>query len=192
MKPMQIDFAPRRGVLEAGSDKRHRPLWLMLCVLGLVLLVASFSAAWKLQRERSKVNERVATLQAELNVSDEGAAQDESANADSAESVLRANMHLNYPWATMLGVLEQNMRPQITLISLEMGVLRQSNKLVVEAGDVAAALSFLDSLREEPQYATLILTRQETVVGEGGTRMRFTFEAPIVQAESATKKAGAR
>jgi len=192
LKPLQIDFAPRHGWLEAGTDKQRRPLWALLCVFMLILLAASLTTAWKLQRERSAVNTRVAALQTELNVSEEGAAQNESATAESAVSVHQANMHLNYPWATMLGILESNTRPEVTLISLEMGVMRQSNKLVIESAGVPAALSFLDSLRDEAVYSTLTLIRQETVASDGATRMRFTLEAPVVQPELPARKTGAQ
>jgi hypothetical protein len=191
LKPLQIDFAPRRGWLEAGTDKRHRPLWALLCVGMLVLLGGSLTAAWNLQRERSVVNTHVAALQSELNVTEEGDEQTDTAMADSAESVQAANMHLNYPWANMLGILEQNMRPEVTLLSLEMGVLRQSNKIVIESTDLPSALSYLDDLRDEPFYATLALTRQETV-NDNTMHMRFTLEAPVAQAEEPVKKTAAR
>jgi hypothetical protein len=191
LKPVQIDFAPRHGWLEAGTDKRRRPLWALLCAGMLVLLVASLTTAWRLQRERTAVNTRVAALQDELNVSDEGDPQADTAIADSEESVQVANSHLNYPWANMLGILEQNMRPEVTLVSLEMGVLRQSNKLVIESTDLPAALSFVDELRDEPFYATLALTRQETV-SDGVMHMRFTLEAPVAQRERSDKKTSIR
>ncbi|MDB5814667.1 MAG: hypothetical protein JWN23_1784 [Rhodocyclales bacterium] len=189
MKPLQIDFVPRHGWLEAGTDKARRPVWLLLCAVMLILLGASLTTAWKLQHERSVVNARVATLQSALNVSEEGEAQNETATADSAEAVSQANMHLNYPWASMLGSLEHNVRTGVTLVSLELGVLRQASKLVIETADVASALSFADSLRADPAYASLVLTRQETVAADGATHMRFTFEAPLAQPERPAAKA---
>ncbi len=192
MKGLQIDFAPRHSWLEAGTDKARRPLWALLCVLMLLLLGASLTTAWKLQRERSAVNARVATLQAALNVSEEGEAQNETATADSAQAIGEANMHLNYPWADMLGSLERNTRPEITLMSLEMGVMRQSSKLVIETADMSSALGFIDTLRAEPAYASLILTRQEAVAADGTNRLRFTLEAPVAQPEQAAPKAEAR
>ncbi|MDB5801479.1 MAG: hypothetical protein JWL63_2418 [Rhodocyclales bacterium] len=192
MKPLQIDFAPRHGWLEAGTDKARRPLWALLCGLMLLLLAASLTTAWKLQRERSAVNTRIATLQSALNISEEGEAQNETATAESAQAIALANMHLNFPWVGLLGTLERNTRPEIRLVSLEMGVLRQSSKLVVETTDTPSALSFVDTLRAQPAYASLTLTRQETVAADGASRMRFTLEAPLVQAEQPARKAGAR
>lgn len=191
MKPVQIDFAPRQGWMEAGTDKRRRPLWAALSLLLLLLLVASLTSVWKLQRERSAVNVRVAALQTELEVSQEGEAHNESATAESADSVRQANMHLNFPWVSMLGTLEHVSKPEITLVSLEMGVLRQSSKIVIEAGDGATALGFLESLREEPAYAAMALTRQEAATTDGAAHMRFTLEAPAVQPEPQAKKTGA-
>jgi hypothetical protein len=192
VKGLQIDFAPRHGWLEAGTDKARRPLWALLCVLMLLLLGASLTTAWKLQRERSAVNVRVASLQTALNVTQEGEAQNETATADSAAAVGEANMHLNYPWVSMLGSLERNTRPEITLMSLEMGVLRQSSKLVIETGDMPSALKFIDTLRADPAYSSLILTRQEAVAADGSNRLRFTLEAPLAQPEQPAKKAEAR
>jgi hypothetical protein len=190
---LQIDFAPRHGVLEAGTDKAHHPLWLLLSALMLALLCVSLTTAWKLQRERSAINTRVVALQTALDVRDEGLAQNDSATAESAQSVYLANLHLNYPWAGMLGTLEHSVRPEVTLISLEMGVLRQSNKIVIESANAASALSFMETLRDEPAYASLALTRQETVVAaDGATRMRFTLEAPVAQPEQAARKTGAQ
>jgi hypothetical protein len=184
LKPLQIDFTPRHDWLEAGSDKRHRPLWALACVLAVLLLVASITTAWKLQRERSVVNVRVADLQTELDVGQESEARNDSLTAESAQSVQQANQYLNYPWARMLGTLEQNARPQVLLISLEMGVQRQSSKLVVEAADVGAVLSYIETLREEPAYASLMLIREEKgATGADAGAMRFTLEAPTVQPE---------
>ena len=192
MRPLQIDFAPRHGVLEAGTDKAHRPLWLLTCLAMLILLGVSLTTAWKLQRERAVVGSRVAALQSALDVREEGEAQNDSVKAEAAQSVQQANMHLNYPWASMLGTLEQSVRPEITLVSLEMGVLRQSNKFVIESPNAAAALSFMETMRDEPAFGSLTLTRQETVAGEGPVRMRFTLDAPVAQAEQTAEKPGAK
>ena len=192
MKGLQIDFAPRHGWLEAGTDKARRPLWALLCVSMLILLVVCMTTAWKLQRERSVVSARVSALQTELNVSEEGEAQNETASADSAQAVTEANMHLNYPWVDMLGTLESNTRPEVSLMSLEMGVMRQSSKLVIETADMSSALGFIDALRANPAYSSLILTRQETVTADGANRIRFTLEAPLAQPEQAARKAETR
>jgi hypothetical protein len=192
LKPLQIDFAPRHGWLEAGSDKRHRSLWAVLCVLMLVLLGTSLATAWKLQRERSVVNARVAALQTALEVGQESEARNDSVSAEAAQSVQQANEYLNYPWANMLGTLERNAQPPITLISLEMGVMRQTNKLVIEAADVGAALGYVETLRKQPAYSSLMLMRQEKAGTDGAPVMRFTLEAPVAQPEQSATKAGAQ
>ncbi|HSD37735.1 MAG TPA: hypothetical protein VLC92_09500 [Rhodocyclaceae bacterium] len=184
MKPLQIDFTPRHDWLEAGTDKRHRSVWALACLLALFLLVASLTIAWKLQSERSAVNARIADLQTELDVGQESEARNDSLTAESAQSVQQANQFLNYPWAKMLGTLEHNARPEVSLISLEMGVQRQSSKLVVEGADVGAVLSYIETLREEPLYASLMLVRQEKGgAGADGGGQRFTLEAAAAQPE---------
>ena len=193
MKPLQIDFAPRHGWLEAGTDKRSRPVWILACGLALLLLGTSVTAAWKLQRQRTVVNTQVAALQVELDVGQESEAHNDSLTAESAQSIQQANQFLNYPWAKMLGTLEHNARPEVTMISLEMGVQRQSSKFVVEAADVGAVLSYIETLREEPVYASLMLVRQERSGTDPGAGMRFTLEAASGQPEpQAAKKSGER
>ncbi|MEC5386916.1 hypothetical protein VVD49_14370 [Uliginosibacterium sp. H3] len=194
MKPMLIDFTPRQQWFEAGTDRRRRPVWAVACVLALVLLVACMTVAWKLQRERAAVKTQVTALQAELDVGQENDALADSLKAESAQSIQQANQFLNYPWAKMLGTLERNARPEVTMISLEMGVQRQSSKFVVEAADVGAVLSYVETLREEPVYASLMLVRQERgSSNDPAAGMRFTLEAPVVQPESpAARKSGER
>jgi len=193
LKALQIDFAPRQRWYEAGTDKRHRLLWAGVCVVMLLLLGASVATAWKLSHERSAVSARVTTLRAALEAGQESAARSDDLSAEAAESVQQANQHLNYPWANMLGILERNAQPQVTLMSVEMGVVRQSNKLVIEAADVGAALSYVENLRKQPAYASLMVVRQEKTGTDGAQGMRFTLEAPVAQApEPVTTRADAR
>ncbi len=177
MRTLKIDFAPRRGWWDAGVDRKRRPLWVFLCVLLAAALVATLSLIWQFDQQRSAALARLSSAQAALDASQAGDEDNTVASTESAEAVAQARTHLNYPWANLLGTLEHKSRPAVTLLSLEMGAVRQSNKLVIETQDAAVALDYLKDLKASPEFANLALVRQETTVGEGGQRLRFTFEA---------------
>jgi len=178
MKPLNIDFAPRHGVFAAGTDRRHRPLWYAACALALLAVVASGSVVWSMQREHAGLSAQLDDLRSRVQLaSDTSAADDQAPSADSEESITAANQHLNYPWLNVLDSLERHVQPELNFVSIELGPLRPSAKLIVEAPDVMQALNFADALKTEALFARTVLTRQESVVADGAQRMRFTFEA---------------
>lgn len=192
MKPLLIDFAPRQKWWQAGSDRRLRPLWIALSAFMLVLFAAVFLQSSRLEHQRAEVKSQLDVMQAAMTAAQEEDTRTESVTLDSAEAVAQANSFLNYPWPTLFSSLEHSLRPEVHLVSMELGVMRQSSKLVVDANDANVALEYLDALRDEPGFATVALAKQEAITGQGEARMRFTIETPSArgaQRSSAAKGA---
>lgn len=191
MKRMQIDFAPVSGWWSAGSDKSRRALWWLVCAILLAALAAVTGTALQVAAERDRAEMRRAVAAGDLERASQGGAEEDVARIESAEAVSHASLHLNYPWASLIDSLERNNRQGVGLMSLEMGVVRQSNKMVIEVAELAAGLDYLEALKLAPGFNGLVLARQEAVMVEGSQRWRFTLEAPQpVKAERAVRGEG--
>lgn len=178
MKSMQIDFAPRTGWWNAGSDTASRPLWWLVSALLMVAVAMAAFFALQLEGEKASAIARRAAVQAELDRAGQGDEGADLARIESAEAIAQASLHLNYPWATLIGSLEKNVRPGVSVLSVEFGLVRQSNKLVVEAIELGAGMDYIEALKAAPGFASLVLTRQESVNVDGSPRLRFTLEMP--------------
>jgi hypothetical protein len=194
MKPMHIDFAPHAGWWNAGSDKANRPLWWVICGLLIAAVFMSAFFAWQLDREKAIAMSSRASVQAALDRAGQGDEQADMAKIESAEAIAHASLHLNYPWATLISSLERNTRPGVNVLSMEFGLVRQSNKLVVEASELAAGLDYLEALKGMPGFDSVALMRQEAVSVDGSPRIRFTLEAPqpVAPARTARNEGGAQ
>ncbi|GAA5160038.1 hypothetical protein [Viridibacterium curvum] len=191
MKPMHIDFAPVAGWWEAGSDKGRRPLWWLLCLLLVAAFVTACMACWQMAGERDRAVSRKTSIAAELDRASQGSGEDDLAKIESAEAVAHASQHLNYPWATLIDSLEKNNRQGVNIMSMEFGIVRQSNKMVIEASELGAGLDYLEALKAAPGFNGLVLARQEAVMVDGGQRIRFTLDAPQpVKAEKQARTEG--
>lgn len=156
MKPLVIDFAPRRAL-------NQRLRW-FAGGAGALLLVVS-SAAWLLtppaEAGHMSAVERPALP-----------------SAEEAQAVDAAVRRLNFPWSEALAALESACDdPQaVRLVSVAADMQHAALKVAGEARSFAAAQELPARLRRLPVVADAVLLTQETQENSRPLPVRFTLE----------------
>lgn len=177
MRHIGIDFS-RNKVPVLGASLRSALWW----GLGVVALVATLSAAGVLLKANADAQGLAAhidQLDAATQTEDAQPQSVSSLSPDALEVVNGAVNQLNYPWFDVLGALERHVRSEVFLMSLEVGIVRSSTKIIIQAPDIDEALSYVDSLKDEPALRGISVVKQETTSSEGsGSAIRLTLDLP--------------
>ncbi|KAF7598754.1 MAG: hypothetical protein CGU28_14555 [Candidatus Dactylopiibacterium carminicum] len=179
MKPLPLEFAHRGPGGQLSRRMRH----VLAAVLAL-LLVLSVLGAWmgrQLGNEARSLGEEGFHLRADRELLIKAARHQAALPADMVDSINGVIRLLDYPLIDLLERLEAHAGDDVRLLSLEMGAVRTSVRLVVQAPALSVVLDYLDALRKEPGFENLVLVRQEAP-GNDGAGLRFTLEMPQMDA----------
>jgi hypothetical protein len=172
MQAINIDFASAR------VRPLDRLLLILLCVGilgGLMGLALGLRAAQQADEQRGAA-QRVQVRQTD---SSEHAWQALQVAPDVASAVNSTVDMLNYPLMDIFKILEKHSRKRVSVISVELGPVRSSLRMVVQASSALDVLDYLDEMKIEPGFRNIALTRQESAGGDGpGMNWRFTLEVP--------------
>ena len=177
MKPVHIDFA----AAAAAGHRTHTKLWLLVPLLCGALAVAGGLAGQGFAAQADALRAQTEDLQLARAALRSAAEHQEQLAPNVADSINGAIRMLDYPALDLLGTLERHARQDVAVMALEMGPVRSSFRLVVEAPGLPQALDYLEALQREPGFANLALIRQEAG-GEGAGQWRFTLEMPQADA----------
>lgn len=176
MRRVEIDFASDALPMFGGGQRRV--LWWGLLAMALLLLLVCLGVIWQAGTTSAELSAQIAELDESTRSIEATRQQAAGVSADELESVNAAVRYLNYPWVDLLGALERHVRPEVTLVSLEMGITRPSIKLTVQAPDVGQALGYVDSIKAEPALRGLAVTKHEEATTENGKASRVLLEIP--------------
>lgn len=177
MKPVHIEFC-RQG--ETGRSSL--PLWVLLGVgLGLTLLGLAVGSGFAEKAEAR--SSQASQLQDERTSLNDAARAQERVPADVVDSVNSAIRMLDYPSIELLTQLERHARPDVTVVGIEMGAVRTTLRVIVQASSAPAVLDYVDAIKQESGFRSVALTRQEGANGgDGSGGWRFTLEVPQIDA----------
>ena len=158
MKPLAIDFAPRR-------TSRERLRWLAGVAGMLVLAIGT--AAW------------VLTTPVEASHMAEPPPRNLPASEE-AQAVDRAIRDLNLPWPGLLAVLDGSFGPgrDVVLLRADADIQRAAVRLTGEARTLAAVQRLPAQLRAAPVIAAAALLGQETIDNPAWP-VQFTLELRV-------------
>lgn len=176
MKPVCIDFASPKLPMFGGAQKPV--VWWAVLAVAAGLFLTALGLTWNAATQRSELQAQIAELDQSVQSIDATASQGSGLSADEQDVVNAAVRYLNYPWADLLGALERHVRPDATLVSLELGITRPNAKFVVQAPDVGEALGYVDSLKGEAVLRGITVTKHEETVTDGQRAIRMTLEMP--------------
>lgn len=177
MKPMNIDFAGASGAGHRGGARQ----WVLLAGVCAVLAIGAALAGRQMSVEAANLRAQARDMELMRDTVSSAAAQQNQLPLEVADSINGVIRMLDYPTVELLSKLERFVRPDVAVMSLEMGPVRSNLRLFVQAPSLPEALEFLEDLRTDPAFQTLALTRQELVSDANGA-WRFSFEMPQADA----------
>lgn len=159
MKPLAVDFAPKRP----WPDVRHRLRWFAGGASALLVVVSS--AVWLLVPP-AEAGHMAANTTPRLPAADE---------AQAADAAVRA---LNFPWLSGLDALAGAFGPggDAVLLRAEADVRRSIVRISGEARDAAAVQGLPSRLRALPGVAEATLLGQEAQDAGAAWPVRFSLE----------------
>jgi hypothetical protein len=178
MKPLHVEFAHHR------ASRTSSVLWI---VLGIALAaVAGGIIFGSMLSSKAQTRSKQATnmLAQQASLSEAIQHQDEVPMAV-VESANDAINKLNYPIIELLSQLEHHAKPEVQVASVELGPIRTSVRVVVQAESISQVLDFIDEIKKEPGFRTVALTHQE--IGTGGEQGKSRFTLEVAQADSASR-----
>jgi hypothetical protein len=158
--------------------QQDRPLhWAGPLLLALALLASLLTVAYYLQ-----LNEKANGWEERLERIERGhglGAADRTGEA-LAQEVQRANevlRQLTLPWEELFRTLESVAGKQVALLALEPDLEKQQVKISGEARDMAALLSYIARLEEQPVFGTVYLQSHQLQLRDPDRPVRFALLA---------------
>jgi Tfp pilus assembly protein PilN len=175
MKHLPIDFAPRSPHAVLASV--HPATWL----IGAIALIGIASAAHKqidLRRQEHAVALAAARVQATLAAHATRKVLPATAIPEpQARSVNTAVAQLNVPWRDLFDAVEAATPSTIALVAVEPNAGKHSIRLTAEAKTSEAMVAYIESLKRQPLFSSVTLTRHEVNAQDANRPFRFQLDA---------------
>lgn len=192
MKALRLEFIRRTPGGQISSAVAR--LCLLVIVGAFTLAVVGGVIGSGLATQATEKRTEAMHLRADRESLVEAARTQAAMPAEMLESINGVVSLLNYPLLDMLGQLERHANLGVGLLSVELGAVRTSIRLTVQANGLPDVLNYVDAMREEPAFRNLVVVRQEPASSEGESP-RFTLEVPqldAVQRATASPASGGR
>lgn len=181
MKRMHIDFAPyslRRVVAQIPTFT-----WL-IGVIGVTFCATAISTAFDLLQQQRAAQMDLQQIQSNLakRVAQKPTAKKLAIQEAQAGAVNNAVAQLNLPWRDVLDAMENATPPTIALLALEPNAKKHLVKGVAEAKSSDGMISYIEQLKQQTFFDTVILTRHEINEQDPNKPIRFQFEAQWAEA----------
>ena len=181
MRDLQIDFV-RPGDRGQSSGGMLR-VWLLVLAVSAALVVVGLIVGSGFADKAKRQQGEARDLLAERESVSAAARQQERVPADVVDSVNGVVRMLDYPNIDLLNQLERHARPNVAVLSVELGAVRANLRIVVQAAGMPEVLDYLEAIRGEPGFRDVVLSRQEANnTGDGQGGWRFTLETPQAEA----------
>jgi len=180
MKTIAIDFAPRRAW---RSFSRVNAWTVLALLLGLTLCI---TAGINAQHSLSDIDRNNAVLQrtnlrlAERNTG-KPAPKKIVINEAQANAVNTTIAQLNLPWRDVFDAVEAATPKTVGLLSLEPDAKRSIVKGVAETKSSDDMIAYIEQLKKQTFFQTVILTKHEIDEQDPNKPLRFQFEAQWVE-----------
>ncbi|WP_295993253.1 PilN domain-containing protein [Rugamonas sp.] len=176
MKSLRIDFAARTW--RRALFHLH-PLVLTAGAAGLLLCAGAALGGWQLlQQQRAREHqlqhqrERLATRLAAP-----ATAIAAPIPAPQAAFVNAAIMQLNLPWRDLQDAVAAATPPNVALLALEPDARKQLLKLSAEARNADDMVAYIEQLKQQELFSSVVLTRHEINEQDPNRPLRFDLEA---------------
>lgn len=183
MKTMQIDFAPptlSRALLRLNT------FTVIALAVGVVLCFSAGMAAFHVRMQRQAIQEEIQHTQTKLakRLSITPVAKKTSISAAQAKAINLAVAQLNLPWQDVLDNIEAATPASIALLALEPDGKHHLLKGVAEARSPETMLAYVEELKRQPFFVSVILVKHELNEHDPNKPLRFQFEAHWLGARS--------
>jgi hypothetical protein len=84
---------------------------------------------------------------------------------------------LNYPWASLLNLIETAQHPDVALLALDPKSRNGQLRLTAEAKDAASMLAYVGGLQNNPLLQNALLTTHQMLIQQPGTPLKFQIIA---------------
>lgn len=186
MKRVHLEFGPIR------TGRTSVVLWVVMAT-AVILMVAGVAIGMGMSEKARKIARKTQYTEAQETQLTDAVRHQENVPLEVADAVNGAIRLLDYPSIEMLTQLEHHARPEVSVVSVELGAIRSSVRIVVQADNASQVLDYMEAIKTEPAFRNVALTRQESAAnnsGQGTAGWRFTLEVP--QAEAPSHAAGAQ
>lgn len=174
--PLRINFAPRS--LARALWQTSARSW---CVAALILAFAVSAGvmSWRLHRNNQSRQVALAGLQQQLRARDAQQAPPPALVIAElqANAVNVAIVQLNLPWRDLFDAIEAATPPAIALLSLEPDAKHQAIKGLAEAKNTDGMLAYVEELKQQTLFQSVVLLRQEINEQDSNKPVRFQFQA---------------
>jgi Tfp pilus assembly protein PilN len=176
MKPIRIDFAPHSF---QRTVKRTRPAtWLFGCI-GLLVCAVAVITAFGLATRHDAL--RADVRRVEVQLMQRTALKREpkkfalpEAQATAVNSTIA---QLNLPWRDVLDAIEAATPGDIALLAIDPDAKKHLLKGMAEAKTSDGMIAYVERLKQQPFFASVVLTKHEINEQDPNRPMRFQFEA---------------
>lgn len=178
MKPLHVEFALHR------AGRTSSVLWIAMA-LGVAAVAGGVFAGTMFTNQAQARSKQATNMLAQQASLSEAIQHQEEVPMAVVESANDAISKLNYPIIELLSQLEHHAKPEVQVASVELGPIRTSLRVVVQAESVSQVLDYIDEIKKEPGFRTVALTHQE--VGTGGDQGKSRFTLEVAQADPSAR-----
>lgn len=180
MKAIRIDFAPpsmARTVLLTPLLTWVLMLVVVACWMGIGIKAVSLikqkeSVAALLKQATRQVQAQLDERNEKNRIASQFSIPEAHANAVNA-----AIAQLNLPWRDLFDALESATPDSIALLSIEPDAKKRVLKGMAEAQTSGEMIAYIEQLKKQALFASVLLTRHEINTQDPNAPLRFQFEA---------------
>lgn len=176
MKALSIDFAAPgwRQLLHRTSSRA----WAVAGVALILCLLAGFLGARLLSQQRTDAALlEAARARASKPVRVAVAVPQAAISETQAASVNAAVMQLNLPWRALQDAIGAATPASIALLALEPDARKRTMRITAEAKSSDAMIAYVEALKEQGLFASVMLTRHEINEQDANRPIRFQLDA---------------
>jgi hypothetical protein len=175
LRALRLDFA---APTVPGMLHRTRPAAWALGLLGIALLAGAIAVAWHQQHQRERYDaELAAALQRAarpLPSAQPKAAPIAEVQAMATNAII---LQLNLPWRDLHDAVAGATPGTIALVALEPDARRRSLKITAEARDADGMIAYVEELKKQEIFQSVVLARHEVSEADPNRPVRFQLDA---------------
>ncbi len=176
-----------------GQQRSSPPGWLVL-VAGVALAVWQLLAYSQLLQANAELRSELQGTLARLKINKQDLKRQPAPTPQERSAIAQARAataQLNYPWASLLNLMETVQHPDVALLALEPKSRNGQIRLTAEAKDAAAMMAYVSSLQQNPFLQNAFLTTHQVQIQQPGTPIKFQILAQWKGSPAATPSDGA-
>lgn len=172
-----------------GNQERSSKIGWVLFIAGLILVGWQLLEYSQIVQVNSNLRDELQNTLSRLKINKDDIKRQPVTSPQERAAITQARVatgQLNYPWDSLLGLIETTQHPDVALLALDPKSRNGQIRLTAEAKNEAAMVAYVAGLQQNPLLQSAVLTTQQLQVQFPGSPLKFQILAQWKNALAST------